>query len=42
MTERIHKARPRNRMIVNKAIAPYLFVAPIALFFMAFLIVRLV
>jgi multiple sugar transport system permease protein len=42
MTERAPKARPRTRVIVNKAIAPYLFVAPFGLFFVAFLIVPLV
>jgi multiple sugar transport system permease protein len=42
MTERVLRARPRNRVIVNKTIAPYLFVAPFALFFVAFLIVPLV
>ena len=42
MTERAPKARPRNRVIVNKTTAPYLFVAPFALFFVAFLIVPLV
>lgn len=42
MTERVVKARPRNRVIVNKTIAPYLFLAPFALFFVAFLIVPLI
>ena len=42
MTERALKARPRNRVIVNKTIAPYLFLVPFALFFVAFLIVPLI
>jgi multiple sugar transport system permease protein len=42
MTERQLKTRPRNRVIVNKKIAPYLFLAPFALLFVAFLIVPLI
>lgn len=42
MTERAIRARPRNRVIVNKTVAPYLFLAPFMLLFIAFLIVPLI
>lgn len=42
MAQRALTQRPQSRVIVNKAIAPYLFLAPFLLLFIAFLIVPLI
>lgn len=41
MTDTAIRTRPKNRVLINKRIAPYIFLLPFLLFFFAFLIVPL-